>query len=171
MHENCSKSCSSILTFVSQYLYSTSKCYFFAGRRFFIRKIKIKMANRLKHVLSKVVKNQVLHHKTFQVMFYKQQRSFRITTVIFNILAFWMASLARSWHFKWIETLRFFFVCVWTYVSLVAICAVIWPCKGSAVKRRHLALTEMHRLYQSMTRGRLYRFFNGVVITKSSIAT
>ena len=28
---------------------------------------------------------------------------------------------------------------------------------------------EMHEVYQSMTRGRLYRFFNGVVITKSSI--
>ena len=28
---------------------------------------------------------------------------------------------------------------------------------------------EMHEVYQSMTGGRLYRFFNGVVITKSSI--
>ena len=30
---------------------------------------------------------------------------------------------------------------------------------------------EMHQVYQSMTRGRLYRFFNGVIITKSSIDT
>ena len=67
-------------------------------------------------------------------------------------------------------TLRFLCLNV-RKVSLVAICVVIQPCKGSAVKRRHLALTEMHRLYQSVTRGRIYRFFNGVVITKSSIAT
>ena len=31
--------------------------FFFAGRHFFIRKMKIKMADRHKHVLSKVVKN------------------------------------------------------------------------------------------------------------------
>ena len=60
-------------------LCSTPKFFFFfffvAGRHFFIRKMKIKMANHLEHVLSKVVKNEVLHHKSFQMMFYKQQRS------------------------------------------------------------------------------------------------
>ena len=46
--------------------HTSPKCNFFAGRHFFIRKMKIKMANRLEHhVLSKVVKNAVLHHKTF----------------------------------------------------------------------------------------------------------
>ena len=42
MHENCSKLCSSILTFVSHYpvLHNVN---FFAGRHFFIRKMKIKM--------------------------------------------------------------------------------------------------------------------------------
>ena len=69
-----------------------------------------------------------------------------------------------------IETLRFLCLNV-RKVSLVAICAVIYPCKGSAAKRRHLTLTEMDWVYQSITSGRQYRFFNGVVITKSSIAT
>ena len=53
-------------------LSSTPKCNFF-GRHFFIRKMK--MADPLEHVLSKVVKNAVLHHKTFEVMFYRQQIS------------------------------------------------------------------------------------------------
>ena len=37
-------------------LSSTPKCYFLAGSHFFIRKMKIKMTDRKKHVLSKVVK-------------------------------------------------------------------------------------------------------------------
>ena len=42
MHENCSKLCSSILTFVSHYPV-LQNVNFFAGRHFFIRKMKIKM--------------------------------------------------------------------------------------------------------------------------------
>ena len=50
---------------------SILKCYFFAGRHFFIRKMKIKMADRKKHVLSKVVKNIIFQNKTLLVMFYR----------------------------------------------------------------------------------------------------
>ena len=42
--------------------------FFFAGRHFFIRKMKIKMADRKKHVLSKVVKNIIFHNKTLLVI-------------------------------------------------------------------------------------------------------
>ena len=55
-------------------LSSTPKCYFFAGRHFFIRKMKIKMADRKKHVLSKVVKNIIFQNKT--VMFYRHNKTF-----------------------------------------------------------------------------------------------
>ena len=59
-------------------LSSTPKCYFFffAGRHFFIRKMKIKMADRKKHVLSKVVKNIIFHNKTLLVMFYRHNKTF-----------------------------------------------------------------------------------------------
>ena len=57
-------------------LSSTPKCYFFAGRHFFIRKMKIKMADRKKHVLSKVVKNFVFHNKTLLVLFYRHNKTF-----------------------------------------------------------------------------------------------
>ena len=45
--------------------------FFFVGRHFFIRKMKIKMADRKKHVLSKVVKNIIFQNKTLLVMFYR----------------------------------------------------------------------------------------------------
>ena len=48
-------------------LSSTPKCYFFAGRHFFIRKMEIKMADRKKHVQSKVVKNIIFQNKTLLV--------------------------------------------------------------------------------------------------------
>ena len=60
MHENCSKLCSNILTFVSYYLVLHNVIFFFAGRHFSIRKMKIKMADRHKHVLSKQVSMQSL---------------------------------------------------------------------------------------------------------------
>ena len=42
-----------------------SKMLFFCWKAlFFIRKMKIKMADRKKHVLSKVVKNNIFHNKT-----------------------------------------------------------------------------------------------------------
>ena len=46
------------------------------GRHFFIRKIKIKMADLKKHVLSKVVKNISFHNKTLLVMFYRHNKTF-----------------------------------------------------------------------------------------------
>ena len=49
MHENCSKLCSSILTFVSQYPV-LQNVNFFAGRHSFFRKMKINMADRKKHM-------------------------------------------------------------------------------------------------------------------------
>ena len=49
---------------------------FFAGRHFFIRKIKIKMADRKKHVLSKVGKNIIFQNKTLLVMFYRHNKTF-----------------------------------------------------------------------------------------------
>ena len=49
---------------------------FFAGRHFFIRKMKIKMADRKKHVLSKVVKNIIFQNKTLLVMFYRHNKTF-----------------------------------------------------------------------------------------------
>ena len=55
---------------------STPKCYFFAGRHFFIRKMKIKMADRTKHVLSKVEKNISFQSKTLLAMFYRQNKTF-----------------------------------------------------------------------------------------------
>ena len=55
---------------------STPKCYFFVGRHFFIRKMKIKMADRKKHVLSKVVKNIIFQNKTLLVMFYRHNKTF-----------------------------------------------------------------------------------------------
>ena len=55
-------------------------------------------------------------------------------------------------------------------VSLVAICLI---CAVILVMQRlrsdSLPRHEMRQVYQSMTRGRLYRFFYAVVITKSSI--
>ena len=55
-----------------------SKMLFFAGilRHFFIRKMKIKMAERKKHVLSKVLKNIIFHNKTLLVMFYRNSKTF-----------------------------------------------------------------------------------------------
>ena len=83
MRENCSNLCSSILTFVSHYPVLQSVCFFLfcfvlgsffcAGRHFFIRKMKIKMPNRKKHVLSKVGKNIIFHNKTLLVMFYRHK--------------------------------------------------------------------------------------------------
>ena len=77
----------SFLTFVSHYLklqfnvifyfiflyffiYFFSYYHFFARRHVFIRNTKSPKWRPSKHVLSKVVKKAVLHHKTFQVMFY-----------------------------------------------------------------------------------------------------
>ena len=57
-------------------LSSTPKCYIFAGRHFFIRKMKIKMADRKKHVLSKVVKNIIFQNKTLLVLFYRHNKTF-----------------------------------------------------------------------------------------------
>ena len=61
------------LSYTIQY---STKCYFFAGRHFFIRKMKIKMADCKKHVLSKVVKNIIFHNKTLLVMFYRHNKTF-----------------------------------------------------------------------------------------------
>ena len=47
---------------------------FFAGRHFFFRKMKIKMADRKKHELSKVVKNIIFKNKTF--MFCRHNKTF-----------------------------------------------------------------------------------------------
>ena len=49
---------------------------FFAGRHLFIRKMKIKMTDRKKHVLSKVVKNIIFQNKTLIVMFYRHNKTF-----------------------------------------------------------------------------------------------
>ena len=57
-------------------LSNTLKCYFFAGRYFFIRKMKIKMADRKKHVLSKIVKDFIFQNKTLLVMFYRLNKTF-----------------------------------------------------------------------------------------------
>ena len=75
MHENCSKLCSSILTFVWHYPV-LQNVNFVAGRHFFIRKMKIKMADCKKHVLSKVVKNIIFQNKTLLVMFYRHNKTF-----------------------------------------------------------------------------------------------
>ena len=75
MHENCSKLCLSILTSVSHYPV-LQNVIFFAGRHFFIRKMKIKMADRKKHVLSKVVKSFIFHNKTLLVLFYRHNKTF-----------------------------------------------------------------------------------------------
>ena len=57
-------------------LSSPPKCYFFAGRHIFIRKMKIKMADCKKHVLSKVEKNIIFQNKTLLVMFYRHNKTF-----------------------------------------------------------------------------------------------
>ena len=46
---------------------------------FIIRKIKIKMADRKKHVLSQVVKNIIFHKKTLLVTFYRHNKTFWYT--------------------------------------------------------------------------------------------
>ena len=51
------------------------KMLIFAGRHFFIRKMKIKMAAVRNMCFSKVVKNVVLLHETSEMVFYRQQRS------------------------------------------------------------------------------------------------
>ena len=50
--------------------------FFFCWKALFIRKMKIKMADRKKHVLSKVVKNIIFHNKTLLVMFYRHNKTF-----------------------------------------------------------------------------------------------
>ena len=50
--------------------------FFFCWKVLFIRKMKIKMADRKKHVLSKVVKNIIFHNKTLLVMFYRHNKTF-----------------------------------------------------------------------------------------------
>ena len=64
-----------ILTFVSHYPV-LQNFNLFAGRHFFIEKMKIKMADRKKHVLSKVVKNISFQNKTLGVMFYRHNKTF-----------------------------------------------------------------------------------------------
>ena len=76
MHENCSKLCSSILTFVSHYPVLQNVIFFLLEGTFFIRKMKIEMADRKKHVLSKVVKNIIFQNKTLLVMLYKHNKPF-----------------------------------------------------------------------------------------------
>ena len=49
---------------------------FLAGRHFFIRKMKIKMADSKKHVLSKPVKNIIFQNKPLLVMFYRHNKTF-----------------------------------------------------------------------------------------------
>ena len=55
------------LSYTIQY----SKMLIFCWKALFIRKMKIKMADRKKHVLSKIVKNIIFQNKTLLVMFYK----------------------------------------------------------------------------------------------------
>ena len=64
-----------------------SKMLFFVGRHFFIRKMKIKMADRKKHALSKVVKNIIFQNKTLLVMFYRVDiiKHFGTNFVVLNI--------------------------------------------------------------------------------------
>ena len=50
--------------------------FFFAGKHFFIRKMKIKMADRKKHVLSKIVINIIFQNITLLVMFYRHNKTF-----------------------------------------------------------------------------------------------
>ena len=77
MHENCSKLCSSIFTFVSHYPVLRKVSFFLAARHFSIWKMKIKMADRKKHVLSKAVKNIIFQNKTLGllVMFYRHNKT------------------------------------------------------------------------------------------------
>ena len=66
-----------------------------------------------------------------------------------------------------LETLRF---CVLTNVkSASSPFAQSFSYAKAQQRSDNLLQHEMHEVYHSMTRGRLYRFFNGVVITKSSI--
>ena len=71
MHKNCSKLCSSILTFISHYLVLQHYNFLLEGT-FSLEKWKSnhKMMDSQKHVLSKIVKNEVLYHKSFQMMLY-----------------------------------------------------------------------------------------------------
>ena len=64
-------------TFASHYPVLQNVFFFFVGRHFFIRKMKIKMADRKKHVLSKVVKNIIFQNKTLLVLlFYRHNNTF-----------------------------------------------------------------------------------------------
>ena len=69
--------------------------FFFAGMHFFLRKIK--MADRkkhMKHVLSKVVKNIIFHHKTLLVMFFRHNKTFGYLFCILNI--FWKQKIVKT---------------------------------------------------------------------------
>ena len=70
-----------------------SKMLFFCWNALFIRKIKIKMADRKKHVLSKVVKNIIFQNKTFtsNVLVIKH---FGTNFVILNI--FWKQKIVKT---------------------------------------------------------------------------
>ena len=60
--------------------------------------------------------------------------------------------------------------CVWTNVKSASSPFAQSPSHAKAQQQSdNLPQQEMHKVHQSMTRGWLYRFFNGVVITKSSI--
>ena len=52
------------------------KMLIFCWKALFIRKMKIKMADRKKHVFSKVVKNIIFQNKTLLVMFYRHNKTF-----------------------------------------------------------------------------------------------
>ena len=84
-----------------------------------------------------------------------------------SLFVYWITMEYAVFRMK-IETLRFLRLNE-SNVSLVAICAVILVKQRAQQRSNNLPWHEMRQVYQSMTRGRLYRFFfYVVVITKSS---
>ena len=77
MHENCSKLCSSILTFVSHYPVLQNVIILLDGT-FSLEKRKSKWPTVRQHVLLKVVKNIVFQfqNKTLLVMFCRHNKTF-----------------------------------------------------------------------------------------------
>ena len=87
MHKNCSKLCTSILTFGSHYPVLQNVffffcfcfvlfCFFFAGRPFSLEKWKSKWPTVRNMCFQKLWKNIIFHNKTLLVMFYRHNKTF-----------------------------------------------------------------------------------------------